>query len=80
MSEGHATGIATDHRMSLVFDFMPAVKAVENPVHRDACLQVLHRLTGIEERVLMELAARTTPHRDDGAVEVLGILGGWGRP
>jgi hypothetical protein len=65
--------------MSLVFDFMPAVRAEENPVVRDASLQVLRRLTGVEERVLFELLTRTTPHRDDVAIEVLGILGGWVR-
>jgi DNA primase len=34
---------------------MPTIRAVPNPVMRDAYLQLVHRVSGVEERVLLEV-------------------------
>ncbi len=34
---------------------MPTIRAVPNPVMRDAYLQLIHRVSGVEERVLLEV-------------------------
>jgi DNA primase len=34
---------------------MPTIRAVPNPVMRDAYLQLVHRISGVEERVLLEV-------------------------
>lgn len=38
---------------------MPTIRAVPNPVMRDAYLQLVHRVSGVEERVLLEVLRGT---------------------
>src|SRR5262249_25159264 len=38
---------------------MPTIRAVPNPVMRDAYLQLIHRVSGVEERVLLEVLRGT---------------------
>jgi DNA primase len=40
---------------------MPTIRSVPNPVMRDAYLQLVHRVSGVEERVLLEVLRGTRP-------------------
>jgi DNA primase len=42
-------------KMRFVDAVMPTIRAVPNPVMRDAYLQLVHRVSGVEERVLLEV-------------------------
>jgi DNA primase catalytic core len=52
---------------------MPTIRAVPNPVMRDAYLQLLHRTSGVEERVLLQVLRGERP---GGAT---GLAGGGSR-
>jgi DNA primase len=52
---------------------MPTLRSVPNPVMRDAYFQLLHRVSGVEERVLLEVL------RGQRAVGATGLSGGEGR-
>jgi DNA primase len=56
---------------------MPTIRAVPNPVMRDAYLQLVHRVSGVEERVLLEVLRGA---RAGGATGLAGVgPGGPGR-
>ena len=42
-------------KMRFVDALMPTIRSVPNPVMRDAYLQLLHRVSGVEERTLLEV-------------------------
>jgi DNA primase len=52
---------------------MPTLRSVPNPVMRDAYFQLLHRVSGVEERVLLEVL------RGQRAGGATGLSGGEGR-
>jgi DNA primase catalytic core len=54
---------------------MPTIRAVPNPVMRDAYLQLVHRVSGVEERVLLEVLRGT---RLGGASGLAGTAHGQG--
>jgi DNA primase catalytic core len=54
---------------------MPTIRAVPNPVMRDAYLQLVHRVSGVEERVLLEVLRGT---RLGGASGLAGSAHGQG--
>ncbi len=55
---------------------MPTIRAVPNPVMRDAYLQLVHRVSGVEERVLLEVLRGA---RAGGATGLAGVGPGSGR-
>ena len=72
MSERPAT--FPDRRVAVLARFMPAVRAVHNPVVRDGLLWHLRVLTAVPELELFELLHRTIPRQDDAAIAVLRSL------
>jgi len=48
-------------KMRFVDALMPTIRAVPNPVMRDAYLQLVHRASGVEERVLLEVLRGERP-------------------
>ena len=61
-------------RRSMIVRFMPAVRAVRNPVLRDGLLWHLHCLTALPVLDLALLLRVTPARRDDAAVAVLASL------
>jgi DNA primase catalytic core len=63
-------------KMRFVDALMPTIRAVPNPVMRDAYLQLVHRASGVEERVLLEVLRGERP---GGATGLSGNGHGRGR-
>jgi DNA primase catalytic core len=63
-------------KMRFVDALMPTIRAVPNAVMRDAYLQLLHRVSGVEERTLLEVLRGA---RAGGATGLAGV-GAGGRP
>ncbi len=57
-------------KMRFVDALMPTIRAVPNPVMRDAYLQLVHRASGVEERVLLEVLRGA---RAGGATGLAGV-------
>jgi hypothetical protein len=55
---------------------MPTIRAVPNPVMRDAYLQLVHRVSGVEERVLLEVLRGTRLGGASGLANVAASAGG----
>lgn len=58
---------------------MPTIRAVPNPVMRDAYLQLVHRVSGVEERVLLEVLRGARAGGATGLASVSGSTAGAGR-
>jgi DNA primase len=59
---------------------MPTIRAVPNPVMRDAYLQLVHRVSGVEERVLLEVLRGTRLGGASGLANAGGAPVGTSRP
>jgi DNA primase catalytic core len=57
---------------------MPTIRAVPNPVMRDAYLQLVHRVSGVEERVLLEVLRGTRLGGASGLANVAASAGSAG--
>ena len=57
---------------------MPTIRAVPNPVMRDAYLQLVHRVSGVEERVLLEVLRGTRLGGASGLANVAASAGSTG--
>ena len=57
---------------------MPTIRAVPNPVMRDAYLQLVHRASGVEERILLEVLRGARAGGASGLAPVPGAAGGQG--
>ena len=56
---------------------MPTLRAIPNPVMRDAYLQTIHRVSGVEERTVLEVLHRQPARRsaDQGRITADAVIG-----